>query len=242
MLPVPQAGVSGEAVDEIERPQNGELGIGRTTPREATDGTGLPPASTLKGWMARRRPAHVRRTRLRNLEPVDRNGTVVESLRETETNVSKVAIDRLIMESSALVFQTMLSEGLSPLTSGYSGKISPCITAIISLSGPGGGTLSLRCSTTTAREVAAKLLTTTPAEIKADGDVCDALGEIANMIAGNLKTQLTACLPNSNLLLSIPTVVLGEDYRVSHLSDGERISLPMCIKDAPMVFEFVFNK
>jgi chemotaxis protein CheX len=163
------------------------------------------------------------------------------SISETETTVSNEAISKLIVESSSLVFRTMLSEEIAVLKNGEPEKIHSCVLAMISLSGPGGGTLSLRCSRETARELAAKLLTTTPNEIKSDADVCDAIGEVANMTAGNLKTQLVAAMPNANLQLSIPTVVTGDDYKVQHLSHGGHVTVPVNVKNAPVVFEFVFN-
>jgi chemotaxis protein CheX len=156
--------------------------------------------------------------------------------------VTNETVGKLILESSSLVFQTMLGEEVTQLKNGQPEKIESCILAMISLSGAGGGTLSLRCNRNTARALAAKLLATTPEEIKSDTDISDAIGEVANMTAGNLKTQLTAELPNSNLLLSIPTVVTGDDYKVQHLSTGSHVTVPIGVRGSFVVFEFVRNK
>jgi len=48
-----------------------------------------------------------------------------------------------------------------------------------------------------------------PAPTSFDDDVCDALGELVNMIGGNLKSVLP---PGESL--SIPTVVEGSHYSV----------------------------
>lgn len=156
--------------------------------------------------------------------------------------MSNETVAKLILESSSLVFSTMLNEEVTPVKNGQPDKIESCVLAMISLSGIGGGTLSLRCSRSIARELAAKLLATTPDQIKTDSDISDAIGEVANMTAGNLKTQLTAELPNSNLLLSIPTVVTGDDYKVQHLSTGSHVTVPLGVKGSYVVFEFVANK
>lgn len=156
--------------------------------------------------------------------------------------MTKETVAKLILESSSLVFRTMLSEEVTHLKNGQPEKIESCFLAMISLSGDGGGTLSLRCNRNTARDLAAKLLAMAPEELKSDTDISDAIGEVANMTAGNLKTQLTAEVPNSNLVLSIPTVVTGDDYRVQHLSTGSHVTVSIGVRNSFVVFEFVMNK
>ena len=51
-----------------------------------------------------------------------------------------------------------------------------------------------------------------PAEQLADDDDRDVIGELANVIAGNIK----ALMPGSNSI-SLPTIVEGSDYHVSTL-------------------------
>jgi chemotaxis protein CheX len=46
-----------------------------------------------------------------------------------------------------------------------------------------------------------------PTPIQFDDDVCDALGELANMIGGNLKSVLPR-----GVSLSLPSVVQGNSY------------------------------
>lgn len=82
------------------------------------------------------------------------------------------------------------------------------ISAAIHLSGSWNGALLIECCQSTARELASRFLSMEPEEVVAD-DICDVLGELANMIAGNLKSLLA-----SGTTLSTPTVVNGGDYSV----------------------------
>ena len=55
-------------------------------------------------------------------------------------------------------------------------------------------------------------------------DVKDAIGEITNMIAGNLKVYFTTF--GIDMKLAIPTSVIGDSYRTSGLFGASRIVVP----------------
>jgi chemotaxis protein CheX len=75
------------------------------------------------------------------------------------------------------------------------------VTGVVAVSGAWRGWIVLECATGTARLVAAAMFLMSP-ELIRDDDVADALGELANMIGGNVKSLLPA--PSR---LSLPTVV-----------------------------------
>jgi CheY-specific phosphatase CheX len=83
------------------------------------------------------------------------------------------------------------------------------ITSAVHLSGGWEGALMLECSRSQACRFAARFLSMKPAD-QVDDVVRDVMGELANMIGGNLKGILT-----NGLHLSMPSVVDGEySYRV----------------------------
>jgi len=83
------------------------------------------------------------------------------------------------------------------------------ITAAVHLSGAWDGVLTLECSRSQACRFAARFLSMEPAS-QVDDVVRDVMGELANMIGGNLKSILT-----HGLHLSMPSVIDGEySYRV----------------------------
>jgi chemotaxis protein CheX len=83
------------------------------------------------------------------------------------------------------------------------------ITSAVHLSGSWEGALMLECTRSQACRFAARFLSMEPAE-QVDDVVRDVMGELANMIGGNLKSILA-----SGLHLSMPSVVDGEySYRV----------------------------
>ena len=88
---------------------------------------------------------------------------------------------------------------------------SPTMTAAIHISGDYHGGIRLECSRAIVRR-AASIMFDLPAEQLADDDDRDVIGELANVIAGNIK----ALMPGSNSI-SLPTIVEGSDYHISTL-------------------------
>jgi chemotaxis protein CheX len=80
------------------------------------------------------------------------------------------------------------------------------VTAAVYFAGEWRGAVLLECTRRQARTFAQLLMPIDPAAMT-DEDVRDALGELANMLAGNLKSVLP-----SGVVLSMPSVIEGSDY------------------------------
>ena len=95
------------------------------------------------------------------------------------------------------------------------------LTSALHLAGDWNGAVLLECSRSQACRLAGRFLSQDPPE-SVDDDVRDVLGELANMIGGNLKCVLTR-----GIRLSMPSVVDGSDYsmRVCGAEVRERIAL-----------------
>ena len=105
------------------------------------------------------------------------------------------------------------------------------ITAMVGLAGQLCGLLTLRCGTQSAALMAGKML---GMDVKqADGQMWDALGEIANMVAGNFKNKLTGM--GDKCMLSVPTVITGSDYSCRSMADTGPLELTFVFEGAPLV-------
>lgn len=103
----------------------------------------------------------------------------------------------------------------------------PAVTAMVGLAGPVSGVLSLRCSTAVCTEIAARMLGLTGADAEAHRS--DAVGETCNMVAGAFKAKLPEL--QDNCMLSVPTVITGDDYAVHSLAVGKRTEVPLAFQD-----------
>jgi len=82
------------------------------------------------------------------------------------------------------------------------------VSAGIGLTGPIHGTIVLSFTDAMALKILDQIVGITATEI--NHEVCDAVGELANMVAGSAKAQLA----DLNLSLGIPNVVIGEGHAI----------------------------
>jgi chemotaxis protein CheX len=86
-----------------------------------------------------------------------------------------------------------------------------CITAMVGLAGAYNGMVSLHTPHSLALSFTSRMLGMEVTEV--NEDVNDALGEIANMLAGSFKQHLTRA--GNDVRLSTPSVVNGKEYVIS---------------------------
>jgi len=95
------------------------------------------------------------------------------------------------------------------------------ISAVIGLSGAVRGAVIISMKTDLAIKLTDLLTGTEHTEI--DADVVDAIGEINNIIAGNIKPKI----PNGEkIVISIPTIIKGKEHSIAWPSKQTRI---LCI-------------
>jgi chemotaxis protein CheX len=98
------------------------------------------------------------------------------------------------------------------------------LTSFVQMTGDWNGAMLLECSPRQACLFAGRILSMDPPYI-VDDDVRDALGELANVIGGNMKCGMSA-----GVRLSMPTVMDGTDYdlRLCGTNVLERICFECC--------------
>lgn len=85
------------------------------------------------------------------------------------------------------------------------------MTGTVQISGGFAGAVHLMCCRPAVRAAAARMFSVPEGDL-GDEDLRDALGELTNMVGGNIKTLL----PGSESI-SLPTVIEGSDYGVARL-------------------------
>jgi chemotaxis protein CheX len=121
----------------------------------------------------------------------------------TETSIEILPAELAqIVES---VFETMLSlEAVPCATPWFDGE--GRLTSVVHLAGEWNGAVLLECNRTQACLFAGRFLSSNPPDT-VDDVVRDVLGELANMIGGNMK-----CVLSPGIQLSMPSVVDGSNY------------------------------
>lgn len=93
------------------------------------------------------------------------------------------------------------------------------ISGVIGLSGKAAGTVVINLSEEVALKGASAMLMMEMDKL--DDDVLDAVGEIANMIAGQAKAELE----EYDLSVSLPNVIIGDDHDIRFPSDAKAIAV-----------------
>lgn len=99
------------------------------------------------------------------------------------------------------------------------------VSAMIGLSGDFSAMLAIHCPAQVGMAIGGAMLGVDLEEV--DEDTRDALGEIANMLAGGLKEAFAA--ENTSLCLAIPTTISGNSYKISAPSGSNRVLIPFDI-------------
>lgn len=124
------------------------------------------------------------------------------------------------------VFEIMLGQRVKPVSAAEH-EPKREFTAMVGLAGGLCGILTLACAGNTAREMTKCMLSAEIAD--SEDQVSDALGEISNMIAGNFKNKLAGT--DGRCMLSVPTVIKGEEYSVRSLADGGNLETVILFED-----------
>lgn len=110
------------------------------------------------------------------------------------------------------------------------------VSAVIGMTGLVQGTMVLSFSEAMSFAVLDRMVGAKATEV--NNEVCDAIGEVANMIAGGAKSQLAAM----ELSLGIPNVVTGPGHVVHYPSNVRPICISFDSDMGPFSIEIGFTK
>lgn len=101
------------------------------------------------------------------------------------------------------------------------------VSAMVGMAGAICAVFRIRCAQDVAANIATKML----GGQNDPGQICDAMGEICNMVAGNFKGKIASL--SDHCMLSVPTVVVGGDYDV-YSSSQDRVEVTLTYDGKPV--------
>ncbi|HUA87681.1 MAG TPA: chemotaxis protein CheX [Bryobacteraceae bacterium] len=132
---------------------------------------------------------------------------------EQHSSISREDIVAAIRAATGEVFSTMLALEIAPeevlLESALAASPKSGLVSLIGVAGSWSGTGSLACTGAFACTLASSLLACSYDSV--NEEVLDAVGEITNMIIGNVKTALEEKV--GEMGLSTPTVIFGRNFQ-----------------------------
>jgi chemotaxis protein CheX len=148
---------------------------------------------------------------------------------------SDVAVEAFranVVQVFDIVFKTMLGMKIEPYPMPWVRPVD-MVTAIVYFAGSWHGAVLLEVTRRQASRFAHLLMSIAP-PATVDDDVRDALGELANMLAGNLKSVLPG-----GAVLSMPSVIDGSDYSLQICGNRRVEQMPFWSVDDILGVTFV---
>ena len=145
-------------------------------------------------------------------------------------NTSEELLSQQLMRDVKDIFGTMvgledllhLPIQIDPVT-----NFTDCISSLVGLAGTYNGLVSLHMPSILAIRATSCMLGMEVTEI--NDDVNDAMGEIANMIAGSFKQHLSKS--GMDIQISTPSVIHGKEYVISLGSNPDQIAVRFATDD-----------
>jgi chemotaxis protein CheX len=151
-----------------------------------------------------------------------------------------VEIKDKIIESTIEIFSTMVMMDVSVDNENVkdSGKLHDTITGLIGLAGTHKGVLAIHIPHPVAMAITSNFLGMDVSEINAD--VEDAVGELANMLGGNVKTILTG--NGRDIDLSLPSTISGSSYHFQSSKDVDKVVVQFGTANGSFLVELQLEK
>lgn len=146
-----------------------------------------------------------------------------------------------IIESVKEIFSTMLTMETSATEEMGTEDVLPhvdSISGVIGLAGTHKGVLAVHLPNRVAMAITSSFLGMDIDEM--NSDVEDAVGELANMLGGNVKSILSE--KGKDISLSMPTTISGRHYDYQSNKDAERIFIPFRCETGQFTIELQLEK
>ena len=151
--------------------------------------------------------------------------------------IDEICFSAALLEGAKEVFETMIFMDLEEPSEPDEQIEGDSFLGSITFTNDIEGCLAIRCSVPCAKNIAANMLGIDTPEEVTEEEVCDALGEVTNMVMGSVKSRIQT--ETGELLVSIPTVIHGQNLASSL---GNRMSKVFVKVDAgdEEIIEFSF--
>ncbi|MFN8644385.1 MAG: chemotaxis protein CheX [Candidatus Binatia bacterium] len=143
-----------------------------------------------------------------------------------------------LVSATEEVFDTMLAIPLASRPPVCGPLDTPAnVVATVAFAGHRKGLVVVYSSIAAARHITSAMLGIPLHEV--NGEVPDAMGEIANMVAGTFRNRLAASEPPSDI--SVPTVTIGTDFSTLYSSAVQRSRCPFDMLGEPLSVELILT-
>jgi len=141
--------------------------------------------------------------------------------------IDTASLEDVLLDGATEVFASMICMPLEKATDPETRSDEMVFLATITFTGALEGCFGIACGQECVRAITAGMLCMEPGTQPSEAEAIDAIGEVANMIMGGVKTRVQHEI--TNIEISIPSVICGRQLQ-SRLSDNmSQILIPVTV-------------
>ena len=141
----------------------------------------------------------------------------------------EVNFAQIVLESARENFETMVFMAIEEVTEPGQSIKGASLMGTVTFKQALEGCFSIACSKDCAHAIALNMLGMDPSEELSDEEVCDALGEVTDLIMGSIKKNLHEYI--DDLIVSAPRVVSGKTLNHNTDEAFEQVIVHLNIED-----------
>ena len=149
-------------------------------------------------------------------------------------------LQKNITDATTEIFETMIMMEITP-GAPLAQKVTTfhhTVSGMVGMAGTFKGLLAIHTPNEVAKAITSNFLGLDVESI--DDDVKDAIGELANMLAGNIKTAIDGS--GKDVTLSIPSAVHGDEYTLNCLANADWVIMPFATPSGEFLVELQIEK
>ena len=140
-----------------------------------------------------------------------------------------IAISDILLASAREVFETMIFMDISETTPSDAKLEGETVLGSITFVNGAKGCLTICSSIDCAKTIALNMLGLEPDSAISKEEICDAVGEVTNMVMGSVKKRIRDSL--GEVQVSIPTVICGREIENSLGEPSTKVKISVSIDD-----------
>ena len=134
-----------------------------------------------------------------------------------------------VLEAAKEVFETMIFMEIEPTEESVPPTDTNVLMGSITFKGSMEGCMMISLTWPCAQVIARNMLAMEPDAPVSEAEVCDAVGEVANMVMGSIKSRIQDTYPD--IEVSIPSVITGREIHNTVGEGAERTRVTVCIDE-----------
>jgi chemotaxis protein CheX len=143
--------------------------------------------------------------------------------------LNTIAVNEILLASVKEVFETMIFMDISEVSGSDCKLEGETLLGSITFTNGTKGCMTICSDVDCAKTIALNMLGMEPDNAISNDEICDAIGEVTNMVMGSVKKRIRESL--GEVQVSIPTVISGRHIRHSLGEPATKVQINLSIDD-----------